>query len=416
MAKIIPFKGITYNPKFIEDFSKVVSPPYDVISKEMQEEFYKNHQYNVIRLILGKIESKDSASDNRYTRAHDYLNNWLDKKVLISEEKDSIYIYQQTYKHKGSLKTRIGFIACMKIEDPQTSKVLPHEYTFAGPKKDRLELISETKANLSAIFSLFEDENLFVTKILNSVTEKNTPFINVEFDGVNHKVWRLEDADSIKRISSFMKDKPVFIADGHHRYETALAFKDLSKEKEGPNQAHNYTMVYFSNLSPEAITILSTHRVVKNIETLDKENILLKLKEFFEISPCADKEKLFDNLEKPGEVRFGLYFGKKFYLLTLKAKLALKKSDFPVTILHTLVFNKILKMKEKVAKEGNLVYTREQDYAISLVDKSERAIAFFLVPTTIDQFKDASEKRAIMPHKSTYFYPKLLSGLVIRKF
>ncbi len=427
MADVIPFKGILYNPEKIDDLSRVMAPPYDVISSEMQEELYRIDQHNIIRLILGKELGNDTAANNRYIRAQNEFNNWADKDILKKDKNPSLYIYQQKYLHKGSIKVRTGFIGLMKIEDPRKSQVLPHEYTLKGPKKDRLKLMNKVKANLSPIFSLFEDENSFVTNILLKAEKKSSPLIDIDLDGVSHKLWRIKDASSIKRITRFMKSKAIFIADGHHRYETALAFRNQMLNKKGNKKSFNYIMVYFSNLNQEAITILSTHRVIKDIANLTPTKLLSRLKGFFEIKKVKTRKGLLKGLDRTKEGCFGLYCGRgNFYLLTLKRGVSLDKliapgksaswKRLPVTILHELILNRALRLKEKLANEDNIIYTKDADYAINLVDKENYKAAFFLNPTSVDQLKDVAQSRSRMPRKSTYFYPKLLSGLVINKF
>ncbi len=414
MATIKPFRGILYNPSKAGDPSKVMAPPYDVISESMQENFYSLNDYNVIRLILGKIKSSDNKSNNRYTRAKAFFTDWLKEGVLTQDKRPSIYIYEQGYSFKGKMKTRLGFISLMKIEDPHTSHVLPHEYTFAKPKKDRFELLKATRTNLSPIFSLFEDEGSSVMDILKARIGKK-PLIDVEQDGVTHRVWRLSEPSAIRRMAELMDDKEVFIADGHHRYEVALNFRDSMRRSRG-GRGYDYIMVYFSNLDLVASTILSTHRVIRSIRRLDFQKTISDLKEYFYIEGFKDKEKMLSRMEeaKRDESIFGMYHKDKFF--TLKAKEG--KTPYrwlDVTILHQVIFDHILKVKEKVAKKDNVVYTRDVGYALRLVDEENYEIAFFLNPPGIEQVRDAARSHDRMPHKTTYFYPKPLSGLVFYK-
>ena len=427
MADVFPFKGLLYNCDTMAEPAKVMAPPYDVISDHMRNEFYREHRYNVVRLILGKPARKDTKRNNRYTRARDYMNDWLGKDILKQDKEPAFYVYEQKYLHKGKLKTRVGFIGLMRIEDPRKSRVLPHEYTFAGPKKDRLNLMTEAKANLSPIFSLFEDRKSYVTNILKKTTAKVKSVMDIERAGVNHRLWKIKDKTSIKKIKNFMKPKAIFIADGHHRYETALAFRDQMKKRGTGKSAYNRVMVYFSSLDPEAVTILSTYRVIKNIGNMPYKELLSRLKGHFEIKKFKDKKKFFSGLEKSKGIRLGMYCGRGSYdLLTLKNEEILESlisggksarwKRLPVTVLHQLVFNKILEVKENVAKEENIIYTRDGEYAANLVDKENYKAAFFLSPTSVDELTGIARSRERMPHKSTYFYPKLLSGLVINKF
>ena len=426
MAKIKPFKGILYNKEKI-DTPKVVTPPYDVISPSMQNRFYQLEKHNIIRLTLGKDEKGDTPGKNKYTRARILLNQWLKKKVLIKDRKNAFYICTQQYLQKGKKKTRIGFMALMKIEDPRMSGILPHEYTLDKPKADRLNLITNTKANLSPIFSLFQDKENRINKVLKAFIKSKKPLFAIETEGVLHKFWRMDNKTLISKITKWMKDKKIFIADGHHRYEVALTYRNNIKGKKEFKSSMDYVLMYFSNLSERGnLTILSTHRVVRNIKAFNKEKFKSKLKKFFylkDTSSVGQCIECLDNLPRNRRV-FGMYIGgKKFYVLTLKESYSvdklieakktysLKKLD--VTILHDIIIDKILGLKNA---ESNIKYIRNEKDATKVVEKGYYKIAFFLRATKVTEMKAVAEKGQMMPQKSTYFYPKLLTGLVINKF
>lgn len=426
MAEIKPFRGVLYNPKKV-DIEKVVTPPYDVISQSAQTRFYRTDKHNAIRLILGKEEKKDTPNNNRYTRANIFLTSWLKEKILARDKKPAIYIYTQEYLYKGKRRKRFGFIALMKIEDPRESGVLPHEYTLQKPKEDRFNLISKTKANLSPIFSLFEDKKNSMNILLKSFTKNKEPLFITEQEGVVHRLWRADSEKIIKKITAEMNGKKIFIADGHHRYEVALIYRNKMRKSGAFTGSMNYVMMYFSNLSEgNNLTILSTHRVVRNIEGFDESAIIFKLKKYFDVKKTRRIEDLFERLEKPTREKhvFGMNAGKgKFYLLALKKNLSpevliesdktpsLKRLD--VTILHEVIINKILCIKNP---ESSIKYVRNELDASKLVESGFYKIAFFLRPTKVTQMKKIAEKGEMMPQKSTYFYPKLLTGLVINKF
>lgn len=429
MAQVKPFKGLMYDPRIVGDLSKVMAPPYDVISESMQEEFYRLHNNNVVRLILGKIKPGDNKSSNRYTRAAKYLNEWLKNGSLIKNKTPCFYVYGQEYFFKGQMKTRWGFISLMKIEDPHTSRVLPHEYTFPKPKKDRLDLLKATGTNLSPIFSLFEDVDSSVLKILKE-SAAGKPAIEIEQEGVSHKIWRLENPEAISRISGLMEDKQIFIADGHHRYEVALNFRNfIRNRKRGTSSGdYEYIMVYFSSLNPDALTILSTHRVIRSIKGLNFKKTMSRLNEYFHIEEFKSTKGMFNKMDvaETGDPIFGMYFkGKGFLSLKLRdeeilsdiiiQRVSYRWKWLDVTILHQLIFDRILEVKEKVAKRDNIVYTRDVNYAVKLVDEEDYQLAFFLNPPRIEQVRDVACSREKMPHKSTYFYPKPLSGFVFYK-
>ena len=426
MAEIKPFRGILYNRKKV-NIAKVVTPPYDVISAAMQDRFYKTDQFNIIRLALGKIGKKDTPNNNRYTRAGKTIDNWMRNKIFVKDKDPSIYVHAQEYLHKGKKKNRVGFIALMKIEDPKKSGVLPHEYTLAKPKEDRLNLISKTEANLSPIFTLFEDGKSKINKILKHFIKSKNPLFTIEAEGVMHKLWQMYDKHAIRKIQSEMRDKKIFIADGHHRYEVALTYKNTMLKRKKFKKSYGDIMMYFSSLSESGnLTILSTHRVINNIAQFNETKILNKLKKYFYITNVKSVERCMEHLEKTPKNRhaFGMYTGKnKFCILTLKGIYSVRKLiDSPktyslkkldVTILHDLIIDKILGIK---VSENSVKYIRNEKDAASVVEKGDYQVAFFLRPTKVTDMKAVAEKSEMMPQKSTYFYPKLLTGLVINKF
>jgi uncharacterized protein (DUF1015 family) len=430
MAEILPFRGILYNKKKVKNIENIVAPPYDVISPGMRDELYKAHSRNIVRIILGKELSKDSKEDNKYTKAADFLKKWLKDHTLSKDKKPSIYIYGQEYLHKGKLKTRIGFVSLMKIEDPSSSLVLPHEHTFFKPKEDRLNLIRKTKANTSPIFCIFQDNSNIVTNIIGEYAANKGPIIDIHFEGVGHKLWRMQDSTIIKKIKKELDKKQVFIADGHHRYEVALSFRDEMRRRLGGSRARKFdnVLVYFTNLTEENLTIFSTYRVIRNVGKGSWSHLKRRLAAYFNIEMIKDKNEMFEKLEnnQTGHT-FGVYFkNRQFYLLRLKGKSVLDEvikvdksrewKRLNVTVLHFLIFDHILHIERFSSNDENIVYTRDENYAIDLVDKGECDIAFFQLPTKVGQVQNIARGGDRMPHKSTYFYPKLLTGLVINKF
>ena len=426
MANIKAFNGILYNRKKV-NITKVVAPPYDVISESMQSKFYSKDDHNVIRLILGKEEKSDGKSNNKYTRAKNFLNDWLRRKVLVKDSKHSIYVHLQEYLHKGKKKTRIGFIALMKIEDPKRSGILPHEYTLSKPKEDRMKLIKSAKTNLSPIFSLFQDKNRGVNNILRNTIKSGNPLFSVETEGVIHKLWCLSDKKAIKRVIALMKDKKIFIADGHHRYEVALNYRNAMRKTKAFKNSMDYVMMYFSDLKEKSnLTVFPTHRVLKNVGRFNGAKLQKEFGKHFNITVAPDLERCMDKLEKaPLRTQtFGVYVGNgKFYnmapkkglsiysLIKKKKTKALKRLD--VTVLHDLIIDN---MFDPENKEGSLKYIRDEKDAVKVVDNGDYEIAFFLRPTDVMDMKAVAEKGEMMPQKSTYFYPKLLTGLVMNKF
>jgi len=430
MAKILPFKGVLYNREKVKDFKSVVSPPYDVISHAMKEELYKASPYNIVRIILSRHSLKDNESDNKYTRACRFLEEWLKKGILKKDIKPAIYIYEQEYLHKGKPKKRAGFISLMRIEGPEKNLVLPHEYTFAKPKEDRLNLIRATGANTEPIFCIFQDNGNRVTNAIKQYAKKSQPVIAIRFEGIGNKIWRLTDPDIIEKIQKALDKKQVFIADGHHRYEVSLAFRNEMRKKLGLKEAGKFEnlMVYFSSLTDGNLTILSTYRVIKNAGGGGWKTIESKLQPYFKIEETKSKKTMFDALEKMKTgYAFGMYFkNKKFYVLKLKDEAVLDKvikedksrewRRLNVTVLHFLVLGHILHVDKFSSNDENILYTRDEDDAIHRVKSGECEMAFFQVPTKMSQVRNIASHGDRMPHKSTYFYPKPLSGLVMNKF
>jgi len=427
MAYIRPFRGVLYNDAKV-DIAKVVAPPYDIISSGMQTRLYKKSKANIVKLILGKEEKADTARNNKYSRAKIFLDEWLKRRIFIRDTKPCFYVYQQRYIYKGKKRTRMGFIGLMKIEDPKKSGILPHEYTLDKPKEDRLNLIMKARSNLSPIFSLFQDSGNQVEKILKNFIESRKPLFTVDTGGVVHRLWRMDEERALDKIKCRMRGKKIFIADGHHRYEVALAYRNKMKKSGAFTKGMNYVMMYFSNLSERGsnLTVLSTHRVVTGTGNIGENELKQKIEKYFEIKKAHSVKKSLEDIEKGPKKKhvFCMYTGKKrLYLLTSKKNFSadkliepakphyLKKLD--VTILHEVIINKILGVKNP---ESSIKYIRNEKDAAGLVDKGNYRIAFFLRPTAVSDMKAVAEKGVMMPQKSTYFYPKLLSGLVINKF
>ena len=444
MAKIIPFKGILYNKEKIRDMKDVVAPPYDVISPPEQEELYKRHENNVVRLILGKESDSDTPDNNRYTKAKDSFDSWQKNSILIKDAFPSIYVYSQEY-HLGETegfekKRRLGFIALSKLENFGEGKIHPHENTLAKPKEDRLKLMQHCNANFSSIFGLFSDPSKRIDSVLKDYMRHSPLYDLVDDAGMRHTLWAIRDNKVIQIITGVMSDKQVFIADGHHRYETAINYRNEMREKL-PNftgeELYNYVMMYFTNTNSEGLSILPIHRLVSNLSNFDKKKIIKKAGEFFNIEKLSlnesdektVKQKLFSDMKERGKKEhiFGMYLGNDEYLLlTLKDEDVLdrlitnsrhpswKKLD--VTILHTLLIEKVLGISEKnLAEQKNITYTISEDEAIKDVKAGKYQIALFLNPTKIEEVKDVATAGEKMPQKSTFFYPKLLTGLVMNK-
>jgi uncharacterized protein (DUF1015 family) len=441
MAHIEPFRGVTYNPDTIDDMKSVMAPPYDVISEELQEKLYHSHPNNIVRLILGKKYPDDEATNDRYSRAAKDFNRWCSENVLTRDEKPSIYYYVQTYTLKsGEKKTRKGFIARTRLEEFGEGSIHPHEKTLAGPKADRLKLTEACKANFSCIFSLYSQPSLKINGLLEDSIE-DVPFIDiVDDEGVTHIVWKIDAPSVIDSIAKDVADMPLFIADGHHRYETALNYRNLMSERSEKwdgTEPENYVMMYFSNMDDEGMTVLPIHRVIHSLADFNPEKFLEECASCFNIEEIEFNEKIESRARKElleglgGTGRrysYGLALNgiNAYFILTLKEREVIDRElgealspvfkELDVSILHSLIFDRILGIDGKAQEaQTNLIYKKDPNVAFELV-KDGAQMAFFMNSTKIGQVKSVSEAGLTMPQKSTFFYPKLLSGLVINLF
>ena len=439
MADILPFKGVIYNKEKIKEIEKVVTPQYDVISKDEQEQFYNLNPYNVIRITLGKNLAGDNEKENKYTRAADYLQQWLANGILVKESNDAIYVYEQKYTVKnGGSKTRMGFIALTPLQDFSSKKILPHENTLSKPKEDRLQLMRACNGNLCQVFALYFDEKKKTDEVLEEASKLKPLFDFTDGSGISHRFWSFKDKEKIGLIQKAMDGKKLLIADGHHRYETALNYRNEKRQKSKNltgEEPFNYIAMMFVNAESEGLTIFPTHRVVNNLNDFNADKILKKLGEYFAVKGFdyreSEKENLFKKLSEAGEKNpsFGMFIkgSDKFYLLTLDNKKLIdglfpenthsEWKELDVVILHTVVIENILGIsRENQAGEKNIIYVKLEKEAIKKVKEGEAQIAFLLNPTRVSQVKNAALKGLRMPQKSTFFYPKLLTGLVMNLF
>ena len=440
MAHIAPFKGLTYNYHVRKDFELMVAPPYDVISEDEQEEYYQQDPYNVIRLILGKKKTGDSDWDNRYTRAADYFKRWESAGILLSEETPCIYVTSLTYNpgNKSPSLTRWGIIALVRIEEEDSAIILPHERTFSAHRDDRLKLIRACNAQFSQVFGLYEDPDNSVMNICRQNIHYD-PRIAFELDdGTRHKMWALRNPRLFKDVANAMLNKSILIADGHHRYETARNFRNLMRARYGqrPNRSYEYVMMYLTNMSDEGLTILPSHRLIKRVPNFQLEPFLEKLSRWFRIkgfpfpgadipNECIDLKK---RLELAGEadsvIAFYHHNAPSYFLLSLEPAAreemgddlhpSLKKLD--VLVLSRFIFQKTLGFsKEDLDNEEVFHYQSNTQTAVTDVRAGRYQMAFLLNSTKIEHVKEIAGNSLVMPRKSTYFYPKVITGLVFNK-
>ena len=427
MANVKPFCGLRYDTTKVGSLKEVTAPPYDIISQDEQDALYLKHENNIINLELGKIYDTDTDTNNRYTRAKEHLTSWMDSGVLKFEDKPSYYIYEEVFSIFGQTKRLRGIISAVELVPFSEKVVLPHEETLSKAKADRFNLMSETLANFSPIYFLYMDEKKTVNQIMSDICESAPTESFTTDDGITHNMWVVSDCDVCKKIEESFKDKQLFIADGHHRYETALNFSKTLPE----NEKAQHILAFSVEMDDPGLVVLPTHRIVKDIDGFNEDNVIDGLCEYFDV------RKIFaDNIEETAEkllaenidqTSFAFYTGNDyFHLLTLKDEDAMKtllpeKSaaycELDVSVLHTLILDKIFGIDmENMANQKNLVYTKFFSEAIEVVKGGNANCSFLLNGTKVRQIKDVSLNNEKMPQKSTYFYPKLITGLVINKF
>jgi len=441
MAIIGPFKGLMYNFKALEDPSILVAPPYDVISEEEQEGYYQAHPHNVIRLILGKRKVGDSDWDNRYTRAADDFKRWQSEETLVRSNDPSMYMTSLTYDpgDGGGPRVRWGLIALVRIEDEGSSVILPHERTFSAHKDDRLKLMRACSAQFSQIFALYEDsENKIFKPLQEAVT--GPPQVSFDFkDGTKHRMWVLQDHALFRRVADGMADKSIFIADGHHRYETARNFRNMMRARYGlrpAGRSYEYVMMYLTDMNDVGLTILPSHRLIKRCSRFDPQSFLDKASRWFEIETlppsqvggAASCEQLKEILAERGRLTsaFGFHYhgAPQTHLLSMKPEVrdemgddlqpSLKQLD--VLVLSRFILQRSLGFsKEDLNDEEIFHYNSDMAKTLSLVDSGAYKMTFLLNPTKIEQVKEVASASLIMPRKSTYFFPKVITGLVFNK-
>ena len=419
MPEITPFRGIFYNLVKVK-LGDVVAPPYDVISPEQQNQLYVASPYNVVRLILGREE-------DRYASAARYFEQWRAEQILMRDEVPSIYLLAQDFKTpEGTSVERSGFIVRCKLEDFGKGSILPHEKTLAKPKEDRLRLFQATHANFSQIFSLYADPFHAVEASFDAAME-GSAVMDTTFEGVRNRLWRINDASTVTAIRQSMANKTALIADGHHRYETALAYRDSMKAnnpRHTGNEPYNFIMMYFTNVHSEGLVILPTHRILHGLPHFDMQGFLTKLKADFDFEIRQNAEELLAKLKSHDRYAFGIVAARQFILCWLKDPSRLSTSlssampevvkKLDVTVLHSLILEKILGIS-KVAQEQkqNLDYVKDAHEAIRSVSDGKAQVAFLMNPTPVGDVRAVAEAGSTMPQKSTYFYPKLLSGLIM---
>ncbi len=430
MADIRPFRALRYNQQKVTAVD-VVTQPYDKITPAMQERYYAASPFNLVRIILGRREAEDNATDNVYTRAAAFGQIWREQGVFEQDAAPSIYVYSQTFTTPGG-KTfeRRGFIALGRVEDYSAKIVFRHEQTLAKPKADRLDLLRATRVHYEQLFLLYEDSGEIDSLLVTS----NRPTIDVADQyGVAHRVWQVSDPAVISSIQSKMRDQKLVIADGHHRYETALNFRDECRSASNtPNSdaPYEFVMMTFVNMNDPGLLILPTHRVVHSLPSFSVDKFQKTSGEYFEVEEvdraidAAKATELLQARGRAGTALLAITANRAFVLHAPKpagasflSGLSPRQQSLDVVQLHKCLLEGVLKLSEEsIRNQQNLSYVREAAEAIAAVrgegdGKHAANVAFLMNPCPVHKMREVALAGEVMPQKSTDFYPKLLSGL-----
>lgn len=441
MANILPFRGVLYDPAAVKDAARVAAPPYDVIDLDYQKALHARHPNNIIRLELGLDQPDDGPSQNRYTRAAAWLRDWLNGGILRRDPHPAIYFYTIDYQppsgtSAGGARTLKGFLATVELEEFGTGRIFPHENTRSAAKEDRLKLLESCRANFSPIFSLFSDPEGHVLRLLEKSIDQDKPRLDFRDDsGFRQRVWTITDPAVLHEVTAAMKPKPLFIADGHHRYETALTYRRLRRQQAGldpygptsTRYPYDSVLMLFSSLEDPGLTVLPTHRVLMT-PLPSADDIKQLLGGAFDIEALAfesglqaepeARRRFLRALRSAGQSRpaFGLALRgtKTYFLLALRdahrpGSQASERDKLDVSILQNQVLNRLCSASDQEA----IVYTKDDDEALQLVLDGNAHGALLLNPTKVSEVRAVAASGGRMPHKSTYFFPKPLTGLVI---
>lgn len=430
MAELIPFKALRYDPDQVK-VEDVLTQPYDKITPEMQSKYYERSAHNLVRIILGKAGETDTDAFNVYTRAAEYLHDWRSSGILKQDPEPGIYAYSQTFTVPGTrdLAERRGLIALGRLHDYAERVVFRHEQTLAKPRADRLNLLRATRAHFGQIFMLYSDPAGEIEALLKKKTEEDPDTSLLDEYETLHRLWRIHDPALIQALQQRMREKKLLIADGHHRYETALTYRNERRSESGssdPNAPHEFVMMTLIPMESRGLVILPTHRIVHGLPTFDRERMLEAAGQFFEIDRIdlrTESRSATTLLGQAGEngtafvavTRQGPYLmrAKKNAVQDALGQVPSLQRDLDVVQLHRIMLERVLGISEEaVRNQENVRYERDAFEAISWVRQGAN-VAFLMNPAKIDQVRDIAFGGEVLPQKSTDFYPKLLSGLTI---
>ena len=407
---VIPFRGLRYNATQVERIENVIAPPYDVIKSDERVALEARHPANIIRLILSQPQDNDTDDENQYTRAAVRMKQWISDGTLVRDATPRYYIYDQSFNAPdGKNYTRRALIALVKLEPFENRVVLPHEKTHAGPKADRLNLMRECHANLSPIFLLYADPAGDIERILERFTDKNQPEIDCpETFGSTHHLWCLDDAARTLEIQALFSTKPLLIADGHHRYETALAFRDEMAQQT--SNGYGYMMVNLVRMESPGLAVLAIHRLLSNLTADRIAHAIAKLPETFAVHEIDTQANLMAQLDtmRGKSPAVGMYTADDTY------RLLIPHSTTPNALDVTLVQETLIKNLFQIETLAeHISYTAYTEDAVAHVKDGTDRVALLMNPTPVEQVLDVAMGGSTMPQKSTYFYPKMATGFVL---
>lgn len=426
MAVIKAFKGLRYTEK-AGDIGQLCCPPYDIIDEKKRQELLDKNPCNLIRLELPVVGGSEDAE--AYRSAGDTLRSWLKDGILKRDDKECLYVYEMEFSALGKNHSVKGFVSQVRLEPFSNGVILPHEETLSKAKTDRFNLMKITGCNFSQIYSLYTDSDGSVSPLIEKASSSAPDSEFTDSDGVTHRMWCVSDETVIKAVCEKMADKKLYIADGHHRYETALNYQQYVRDSLDEIGSSDYVPMMLVNMENSGLVVFPTHRIVRDLPEYDFKSVCERCEEYFEITPYLNREKGERGLEEAyskGEKAFVLFSGDNNYTLLKLRDLSVMDSLLPdgckalrqldVSVLHTLVLERIFGIdKENMAKQINLTYTRSADEAISTVDGKRANCCFLLNPTRVEEIREVAAAGGKMPQKSTYFYPKLTTGLVMNK-
>ncbi len=423
MAVIKPFRGMRFNTDKAGELKTLCCPPYDIISEEERKAFIAQNPYNVIRLELPK------EGEDVYARAGEVLDLWRRKGILIHEDKPAVYIYEMEFNAYNKRRTVKGIIARVKVEEFSKGVILPHEFTLSKAKTDRFNLMKATNCNFSQIYALYMDSAHTTLRTIDALSKIDAAYRFTDDDRITHRLWVVTDEKVIAKLTADFADRKLYIADGHHRYETALNYRDYCRangiSKEG--DAQDYQMIYLVDMEHPGLVVFPTHRLVRDLEDFDKDKVLAGCEEYFGIekyTSVGNMNTVLGEKYREGKKAFAFYCGKgEWYLLTLKDIDVMAKvlpdvskasQQLDVSVLHSLILEKTMGIdKENMANQVNLTYTKFFEEAIVGVDRGDFCCSFILNPTRVTEIRDVAAAGEKMPQKSTYFYPKMITGMVM---